>query len=80
MDIVRLPIGESAPVDSDCISIDQQPDGTFLLTGSILTEEESVAIVSGIVCDSRDSAEEQGTAWAANCGIPMLYVATTLVG
>ena len=80
MEIVKLPVSERAPVDSDCISIDQLPDGQFNLTGSILADGESVAIVSGITCDSRESAEEQGKAWAANCGIPRLYVATTLIG
>lgn len=79
MDIVRLPVGEHAPVDSDCISIDQLPDGTFNLTGSMLGDEESVAIVSPIICDSREAAEEQGIAWANECGVPKLFVATTLL-
>lgn len=80
MDIVRLPVGERAPVDSDCISIDQVADG-FNLTGSMLTdEEESVSIVSPIICDTREAAEEQGIAWAEGCGVPRLFVATTLMG
>lgn len=77
MEIVRLPIGERAPIDSDCISIDQVPGG-FNLTGSLLGDEESVAIVSPIICDTREAAEEQGLAWAAECDVPKLYISTTL--
>ena len=78
MDIVRLPVGERAAEDTDCISIEELPDGKFNLTGSILAGEESVAIVSGITCDTRQAAEEQGAAWAEGCGIQTLYVSTTL--
>ncbi len=79
MEIVRLPVGKRAPADSDCISIDQLAGGKFNLTGSILAGEESVSIVSGITCDTRESAEAQGVAWAGSCGIGTLYVATTLI-
>ena len=79
MEIVRLPIGERAPIDSDCISIEQGETG-YNLTGSLLGDEESVAIVSPIICATREAAEEQGIAWAEECGVPMLYVATTLIG
>ena len=80
MDIVRLPIGEAAPIDSDCISIDEQPDGRFTMTGSMLSGEESVAIVTPILCTTREAAEEQGLSWAADCDVPRLYVSTTLLG
>jgi len=79
MEIVRLPVGESAPIDSDCISIDQLPAGNFNLTGSILSEEKSIAIISEMTSDTRDAAEEKGIAWAAGCGIETLYVVTTLI-
>lgn len=79
MEIVRLPVGKRADKDSDCISIDQRADGKFGLTGSILAGEESIAIVSEIVCDTREAAEEQGIAWAGGCNIATLYVATTLI-
>lgn len=78
MEIVRLPVGKRAEEDTDCISIDELPDGKFNLTGSILAGDESVAIVSGITCETREAAEEQGAAWAEGCGIETLYVATTL--
>lgn len=80
MDIVRLPTGETAPIDSDCISIDEQPDGRLTVTGSILSHEESVAIVTPILCATREAAEEQGMSWAAECDVPRLYVSTTLLG
>ena len=80
MDIVRLPTGETAPIDSDCISIDEQPDGRFTLTGSMFSGEESVAIVTPILCATREAAEEQGMSWAAECDVPRLYISTTLLG
>ena len=79
MEIVRLPVGERAPADSDCISIDQLATGKFNLTGSILAGEESVSIVSPIICDTREIAEDQGLAWAGGCDIETLYVSTTLL-
>ncbi len=80
MEIVRLPVGERAPVDSDCISIEEQADGSFGFTGSLLSDDGSVAIVSPIICPTREAAEEQGLSWAAGCDVPRLYVATTLRG
>jgi hypothetical protein len=79
MEIEKLPIGKRAPIDSDCISIDQLPDGRFNLTGSILSDEESIAIVSPMICETSEAAEEQGIAWADSCNISTLYVATTLL-
>ena len=78
MEIVKLPVGERAPVESDCISIDEQPDGSFTLTGSLLGPEESVAIVSELKCASVEEAESTGLAWAADCNVETLYVATML--
>lgn len=36
MEIVRLPLGEQAPVDADCIRIEEQPGATYTLTASAL--------------------------------------------
>ncbi|SOB87663.1 hypothetical protein SAMN06297144_2799 [Sphingomonas guangdongensis] len=81
MEIIKLPVGERAPVESDCISIDEQPDGSFALTGSLLGPDESVALVSELRFDSIDEAESTGLAWAADCDIATLYVTTTrLIG
>lgn len=79
MEIIKLPIGEQAPVESDCISIDEQPDGSFLLTGSLLGPEESVALVTELTFPTRDEAESTGLAWAADCNVERLYIATTML-
>ena len=78
MEIIKLPVGKHAPIDSDCISIEEQPDGRFAVTGSLLSGEESVAIVSPLMCDTREAAEDEGIAWAAGCRVSTLLVATTL--
>ena len=78
MEIVKLPVGQAAPADSDCISIEEQADGSFGLMGSLLSDEGSVAIVTPIICATREEAEEQGTSWAAGCDVATLYVSTLL--
>ncbi|WP_174292011.1 hypothetical protein [Sphingomonas bacterium] len=80
MEIVKLPVGEPAPKDSDCIGIEEQADGRFTYTGSLLAGEESIAIVDPVLCPTREAAEEQGTSWAAGCDVQRLYVSTTLLG
>ena len=75
MEIVKLPFGERAPVDSDCISIEYLADGRFRVSGTLLSGEESTALV-GIVCATERDAEEQGLAWMAGCDVPKVYVAT----
>jgi hypothetical protein len=77
VEIIKLPVGERAPVESDCISIDEQADGSFLLTGSLLGPDESVALVSELNFPTLEEAESTGLAWAADCDIATLYVATT---
>ena len=77
MDIISLEPGRTAPIDSDCISIAELPDGRYSLTGSLLTREESVAMVGGPTYDSPQAAEDEGTAWAAANGIELLYVSRT---
>jgi hypothetical protein len=79
MEIIRLPQGEAAPVDSDCISVDTV-EGGFRLTGSLLTSEESHAIVDGDVYADEDAAEAAGVSWAAGCGVATLYVARNSPG
>lgn len=78
MEIVKLPVGERAPVESDCISIDEQPDGSFNLTGSLLGPDESVALVSDLKFATVQEAENTGLAWAADCNVEKLFVATML--
>lgn len=75
MEVIKLEPGTSAPVDSDCISIDTLPDGRFNLTGSLLDGDESTAIVGGPVFDTQAAAEAEGRAWAEGHGVAKLFVA-----
>lgn len=80
MKIERLPEGERAAKDVDCIHIEAAGDGTFLLVGSALTREpevddpQSVAIVGSEPYPSYEAAEDAGMAWAAGLGVELLYV------
>lgn len=78
MEIVRLPVGEQAPVDADCIRIEELTGSTFKLTASALCvasdDGDSVSIVDGPVFESVEQAEAAGTAWATNVGVERLFV------
>ena len=81
MEIVRLPIGEQASVDADCIRIEEQASGTYRLTASALCaasdEGESVSIVGdGLEFETVEQAEATGVAWAAEVGVEQLFVST----
>lgn len=80
MEIVTLDAGEAAPSDSDCISIDRGSDGRFSLTGSVLSGDESVAMVGGDTYDTHEQAESEGLAWASENGVSVLYVASSCGG
>jgi hypothetical protein len=73
MEVIRLPHGEAAPVDSDCIGIDEAGE-RFRLTGSLLAGEESRAIIDGPTYESYGAAEAAGIAWAEDQGVATLYV------
>jgi hypothetical protein len=84
MEIVRLPVGQQAPVDADCIRIEELPGSTFKLTASALCvgsdDGDSVSIVDGAAFESVEQAETAGTAWATSVGVERLFVSTgTLV-
>ena len=76
--MIRLPIGEPAEVDTDCIRIEELPDGEHRLTGSALcvAEDEgaSVSLMNGLTYQTRDEAEAAGVAWADSVGVRRLYV------
>lgn len=80
MEITRLPVGEVAPSDTDCIRIEQEEDGTYKMTASALCagqgDNESVSIVDGLVFPSAQQAEEAGIAWANDVGAEQLYIST----
>jgi hypothetical protein len=80
MEIARLPSGEVAPGDVDCISVVQLEDGRFELTGAALIacgdgdEVESVALIGLPPFNTREAAEDAGLAWAAEQCVERIYV------
>ncbi|SFR83626.1 hypothetical protein [Sphingomonas jatrophae] len=74
MKIIRLPTGQSAPPDADCISIESHPEDGVTLMGTAMCGDDSVAL-TGVQVDTREAAEEQGIAWAESQGVETLYIA-----
>lgn len=81
MEIIKLPIGQVAAGDTDCIRIQELPSGQFELNGSVLLRcgdaeaFESVSMVSSDPYATQDDAESAGLAWAADHCVEQLYVA-----
>lgn len=86
MDVIKLPFGESAPQETDCISIGAREDGRFDLNCSALLscgdtdEAESVSLIGGAPYDSYEEAEAAGLAWAADHCVESLYVSSLPIG
>jgi hypothetical protein len=80
MEVVRLPVGKQAPVDTDCIRIEQVAEATFKLTASALCDDadegESVSIVDMPTFENAEKAEAAGITWAENVGVERLIVST----
>ena len=80
METIRLELGKQAPVDADCIRVEEQLDGSFRLTASALCidddEGSSVSIVGGPVFGSADEAEAAGLTWARDVGVTRLFIST----
>jgi hypothetical protein len=78
MEIVRLPVGKQAPVDTDCIRIEEQSAGSYKLTASALCseaeEDDSVSLVNTQLFQSVEEAEAVGMAWATSIGVERLFV------
>lgn len=80
MEIIKLPAGEQASDESDCIRIQELAAGSFSLTGSVLLRcgdaevAESVSLIGGEPYDSYDAAEAAGLAWAGEHCADVLYV------
>ena len=81
MEILKLPPGQPAPSDGDCIRIQQLADDKFELSGSVLLScgdgdaADSVSLVGGEPYPSYDDAEAAGLAWAADQCVERVYVA-----
>lgn len=86
MEIIKLPFGEEAPAEGDCISVTAREDGRFdlnataLLTCGDAEEAESVAMIGGDPYSSYDEAEAAGLAWAADHCVEQLYVSKMPAG
>jgi hypothetical protein len=82
MEIIKLPPGEMASEDTDCIKINETPDGKFSLVASALMDcgdgdsPESVALVSSDPYASYDDAEAAGLAWAEAHCVATIYIET----
>lgn len=86
MEIIKLPLGEQAPKESDCISVEERADGRFELNTSALSncagedDEESTAIIGSKPYDSYDDAEAAGLAIAAEQCVSTVFVARQPAG
>ena len=80
MEIIRLPVGEQASTDADCLRVEEQPDAGYKLTASAICigadDGESVSIVGGPTFADAAQAEAAGIAWAANVGVERLFIST----
>ncbi len=84
MEIVKLPAGEPAPSNGDCIRIQELENGGFRLAGSVLVrcgdgeEAESVSLVGGDPYGSYEDAEAAGLAWANEHCAEMLHISHSI--
>ena len=80
MELIKLPVGAQAEVDTDCIRIEQLDAGSFRLTGTALcvAEDEgaSVSLMNGLTYASSSEAEAAGLAWAESVGVERLFIST----
>ena len=86
MEIIKLPFGEQAPEDGDCISITAREDGQFDLYATALLacgdtdDADSVSMIGSTSYPSYADAEDAGMAWAADHCVERLFVSSLPVG
>lgn len=87
MEIIRLPWGELAPKDSDCVLVQEEGEGRWQLNTSALEncaiddeDAGSDATIGGVPYDSYDAAEAAGLAIAAEHCAGTVYVSRARVG
>lgn len=82
MKIIRLPEGEEAPHDADCISLWKQPDGRYIINATALAmcgdgeDAESVSMIGSDPYPDIEAAEAAGLAWANEHCAEEVYIAT----
>lgn len=82
MDIIKLPAGELAPDESDCVRIIRKHEGGFELNCNALQncrsesddEVESVSLIGGDAYQTYELAEAAGLAWANDHCSERVYV------
>jgi len=80
MEIINMPPGEIASDESDCIRIQELPNGAFSLNGSVLLRcgdaevAESVSLIGGEPYSTYAEAEAAGMAWAGEHCAETLYI------
>ena len=80
MEIIRLPEGQRAPKESDCISVEAAADGSFMLNTSALCacaeaeEGESASVIGGDPYATYEEAEAAGLAIAAEQCVETVYI------
>jgi hypothetical protein len=82
MEIIKLPPGEHAGEDTDCIKIERTANGRFSLATSALvacdSDDEdagdSAAVISSDTYATVEEAEAAGLAWAAGLCVQKIYV------
>lgn len=87
MEIIRLPWGELAPKDSDCVLVQEEADGRWQLNTAALEscdaddeDAESDATIGGAPYDSYDAAEAAGLAIAGEHCAGTVYVSRARAG
>ncbi|WP_404337950.1 hypothetical protein AB2M62_03830 [Sphingomonas sp. MMS12-HWE2-04] len=82
MEIIRLPPNVMASEDTDCIKINEMPDGKFSLVASALMgcgdgeNLESVALVGSEPYPTYEAAEAAGLAWAETHCVSVIHIET----
>ena len=80
MELIRLPAGEQAGMETDCIRVEELGDGTHRLTGSAMCAGEdegtSVSLVGDLTYATAAEAECAGLAWAEGVGVTRLHIST----
>lgn len=84
MQIVKMPPGEMADEDTDCIKIGRTSDGRYsLVTSALVINDDqagagdSEAVVGSETYPTYEAAEAAGLAWAAGLGVSKIHVETS---
>ena len=78
MEIRKLKIGDRPSDDTDCVKVEETPDGRFALSGTVLCQRgddaESVSLIDTATFEQLSEAEEAGIVWANAQGVQVLHI------